>query len=122
MCPSCGSFYPYPKQYPGNPSLQKTYQAVLDWCHEKATARESIDNAVSKLNSIIEANRDLVGLPGLEKDDIISGTVAPIWDAIHSLENELEKRKGGRPRKFCRKCQNKVVKGMEFCESHQPGE
>ena len=99
LCIDCSGVYPYPKSYPANRSLQQIYQQILNWCDAKAKRKKEEQDSYDQLMSIIKANKELVGLPGLEKDELISKSLAPLLDRIEGLEAELKRRRGGRPRK-----------------------
>lgn len=86
LCMECNAIYPYPKQYPGNETLRKIYNQIFQWCDQKAKKRKSIDEAIEQLNSIISANKELLGLPGLSKDEAIEKTIAPLWEEIDNLK------------------------------------
>jgi len=116
-CLACEAVFPYPKSYSGQPQLQAMYQVIFNWCEAQCKLREQRSIHLEKLVSIIESNRDLLGLPG-QRDDDLSETLAPIVDRIDHLETALKTKKGGRP-KHCKVKECKTNAGPTgYCEGH----
>jgi len=116
-CIACESFFPYPKVYIGQPKLQSMYQTILSWCDAQCQLRKQQDEHLKRLVSIIESNKDLLGLPG-QREDSLESSLKPIADRLDSLEREVRSKKGGRPR-HCKEsdCKEKAtVDGL--CKTH----
>lgn len=119
LCINCGAFYPYPKKYPGQPHLKVLYQQIFDWCDQKAKQLKLEIEAREKLLSVIEANRDLIGLPGgVTKAEEVDRTLQPLQDQIDEIRREVFRKRGGRPRHCSSKnCKNKAeIDGL--CREH----
>lgn len=98
LCPSCSSIFPYDKHYPANPTLTQIHQQIIEWLNALSENKTGVSDAVEQIKSIINANKELVGLPGLEKDELISESLSPIWEELDKVWAELKRRRGGRPK------------------------
>lgn len=101
QCISCGFIGPWKKQYTMSPQLQQEYKQILTFCKESFKLRKNIEKKLELLDSVIDANKTLQGLPGAAAglEESISQAVEPLIERIQELEKELQRRKGGRPRK-----------------------
>jgi len=117
LCIACDSFFPYPKSYSVQPKLQIMYKQILNWCEAQSELRKQRNAHLEKLVSIIESNKDLLGLPG-QREETREAQLSPLVDRIDSLERELRSKKGGRP-KHCstRGCKTKAEID-NLCRAH----
>lgn len=116
-CLACESFFPYPKAYPLQPQFQAMYKNILEWCQVQAQLRKQRKEKAERLVSIIESNKDLLGLPG-QREDNLEQALKPMQDKIDSLEREIRAKKGGRP-KHCKVKDCKVKAEFEgYCKAH----
>ena len=116
-CISCESFFPYPKTYAVQAQIQGMYKQIMAWCESQCDLRKQRNAHLEKLVSIIESNKDLLGLPG-QREDNLEKSLKPMADRIDSLEREVRAKKGGRP-KHCkeRECKAKAeIDGL--CRAH----
>lgn len=116
-CIACESFFPYPKAYATQTTLKAMHKTIMNWCIAQCELRKERNVHLEKLVSIIESNRDLLGLPG-QREDNIETALGPIADRIDSLEREIRAKKGGRP-KHCtvRDCKTRgEIDGL--CRAH----
>jgi hypothetical protein len=117
MCIACESFFPYPKYYAAQPELQAMYKQILTWCEAQAELRKQRLAHLERLTSVIESNKDLLGLPG-QREENLEQSLKPIVDRMESLEREVRVKKGGRP-KHCKikNCKTKAeIDGV--CRAH----
>ena len=117
LCISCDSFFPYPKAYNVQPTLQAMHKQIMSWCVGQAELRKQRKEQAEKLVSIIESNSDLLGLPG-QREDNIEAALRPLRDELDDLKREIRSKKGGRP-KHCKakNCKTKAdVDG--YCKAH----
>ena len=98
MCPSCNSVYPYERFYPAQPSLQQIKAQIIEWLETISQTKRDINEALEQIKSIISANKELVGLPGLQKDELVNEALTPVWEEIDKMWAELKRRRGGRPK------------------------
>lgn len=116
-CIACQNYFPYPKSYTGHPSIQGMYQNILSWCEARAQEKKQQQEHAEKLVSIIDSNRDLLGLP-TDREDSIEEMMKPLVDRIDDLERQLRAKKGGRP-KHCKVKDCKVKAEYDgYCKAH----
>lgn len=116
-CIACQSFFPYPKSYSANPQLQSMYKKILSWCIAQAEIKKQQNKHLETMISIIESNKDLLGLPG-KREDNLEKALGPIMDRIDDLESSLRAKKGGRP-KHCKIKDCKEKSQLEgYCKAH----
>ena len=117
LCIACESFFPYPKYYAAQPQLQAMYKQILIWCEAQAELRKQRNAYLEKLVSIIDSNKDLLGLPG-QREENLEQSLKPMQDQIDSLQREIRAKKGGRP-KHCKEKNCKVKAEFEgYCRAH----
>ena len=119
FCMACHNYFPFPKNYTGQPQLQAMYKNILGWCVAQAKLYEDGRKARESLKSVIEAAHNLQGLPGsVNLNETIEQAVKTLADRIDDLERKEKTKKGGRP-PHCktRNCKAKAeVEGL--CKAH----
>lgn len=117
LCIACDNFFPYPKPYATERKLQGMYKQILDWCVAQAELRKTRNQHLEKLVSIIESNKDLLGLPG-QREDNLEKALAPLTDRLNELEGKFKAKKGGRP-KHCKEPLCKIKAQYDgYCKAH----
>ncbi len=99
LCPVCLGIFPYERFYNTTITLQSIYSQLLDWCDTTLESRNKDNEAISKLQSLIDSAQTLGSLPSFSVDEQIAMAIQPLVDRVIQLEEELKRRKGGRPRK-----------------------
>lgn len=102
MCPQCSAIFPYKKHYVGSPAVVAQYQRVHQFFKERMERMKKAEEVAEKLESVRAANKTLATLPSLpgslgSNEQAISNAIAPLIAKINAMDEELKKRRGGRP-------------------------
>lgn len=100
-CTSCGFVGPWAKQYAASANLAKEYKEFLTFCKGVYSKRQIPSTLDEKLKSLMDAQNILEGFPNPNQnnfDEALSNALRPVIERLDAAEEELKKRRGGRPK------------------------
>jgi hypothetical protein len=99
-CPACGFEGPWSKHWIGSSrELIAQYQDLLRSCKERYAQRRAGEEKLEKVLGILDAQKALASLPGSPAsfETAVAEAVRPLLKRLEAAEEELRRRRGGRP-------------------------
>jgi hypothetical protein len=123
-CITCGFEAPWRKTYVGSRELTVQYSELFKICQERFKESQINKNHVKMIEGLLDAKKIMGSLPGSTGfEEALGNALVPLMDQLRvyenklkGLEQELQKRKGGRPpmtdeEKLRRRLQRESKKG-----------
>lgn len=99
LCFDCMGVFPYNRSYVGSKNLQDKYVALVEMGMAHVAAKSPNNDAKAKLEALLDQLETMSGLPSFNKDEYFNRLLAPYDARLRAVEEEIKRKKGGRPRK-----------------------